>query len=442
MGYLRCGPRAPSSESNSALPPWSRLLEKGRLLQIALIHYAVPPIVGGVEAVVGRHARLMHAAGHAVRLLAARGAAPGAGIGYAELPLIGSRHPRVLAAKAGLDAGRVPADFEALTADILRALEPALSGVEVLIAHNVASLNKNLALTAALHLLNARPGAPHLILWHHDLAWTTPRYQPELHPGLPWELLSSPWPRARQVVVSEARRHELAALMGLPPGDITVVPNGIDLDHLYKLEPQTRDLAAAMGLAEADPLLLLPVRLTRRKNIELALNVLARLRAESLPHAMLVVTGPEGPHNPANAAYRQELLALRDRLHLGGAAHFCAEYTTEFLPDAVIADFFRLADALFLPSREEGFGIPLIEAAVTRLPVFCSDIAPLRALGQGDAVYFAPDADPAAIADVVARRLAGDSAARFAARARREFTWEAVYARHVAPLLVRQESTL
>jgi len=101
----------------------------------------------------------------------------------------------------------------------------------------------------------------------------------------------------------------------------------------------------------------------------------------------------------------------------------------------VVADFFRLADALFLPSREEGFGIPLVEAAFARLPVFCADIPPLRDLGGDDAAYFSPDADPEAVAALIAARLRADPAYRFAARARRSFTWESIYAAHIEPLL-------
>jgi glycosyltransferase involved in cell wall biosynthesis len=416
------------------------LAERDRLLQIALLHYSVPPSVGGVETVIGQHARLLVAAGHSVRLLAARGASPGPGVEYVEIPLAGSRHPRVLAVKTELDAGRVPPDFAALTADIGRALAAALTGVDVLVAHNVASLNKNLALTAALHHLNAQPGAPRLILWHHDLAFTTPRYQSELHAGWPWDLLARPWAGAQQLVVSEARRHELAQLMGLQLSQITVVPNGVEVALLLKLEPQTQALVAAMGLTAAAPLLLLPARLTRRKNIELALRTLAALRAGAFPDAMLVITGPEGPHNPANSAYRQELLVLRADLGLAGAAHFCLEHATGAMSDHVVADFYRLADALLLPSLEEGFGIPLIEAAVTRLPVFCSDIPPLRALGQGDVTYFAPTSDPAVVADLVAHRLNADPAARLAARARREYSWEAVFTHHLAPLFANQDN--
>jgi hypothetical protein len=43
-------------------------------LQVALLHYSVPPVVGVVESVLAHHARLLHEAGHTVQLFAARGA--------------------------------------------------------------------------------------------------------------------------------------------------------------------------------------------------------------------------------------------------------------------------------------------------------------------------------------------------------------------------------
>lgn len=398
-------------------------------MHIALIHYSAPPVVGGVESVLAQHARLMTQAGYTVRLLAARGEPISDQIQFIPLPLIDSRHPRVLAAKAQLDRGSVPADFEPLTAEISYALQNALANVDVLIAHNVCSLHKNLMLTAAIQRLDR----PRKILWHHDLAWTTPRYRAELHDGYPWDLLRTDW-GARHVVVSELRQRELADLMHIPIESIAVVPNGIVQATFFKLSPITLALLKQIDLAQAAPILLLPVRLTPRKNIELALRTLASLR-RSMPDAILIVTGPLGAHNPANEAYFEKLKNLRAELNLSGAAIFLAELSDTYLPDEVIADFYRLADALFMPSREEGFGIPIIEAAFSKLPVFCTDIAPLRALGQAEARYFSPDDDATHVAQLIAQRLQRDAAYHFAARVRRSFSWERIYLKHIAPLL-------
>jgi glycosyltransferase involved in cell wall biosynthesis len=148
-----------------------------------------------------------------------------------------------------------------------------------------------------------------------------------------------------------------------------------------------------------------------------------------------LITGPEGPHNPDNAAYKQKLFRLRDELNLQGAAHFLAEITPEYLPDAVIADFYRLADALLFPSREEGFGIPIIEAAFGRLPVFCADIPVLRELGGDDVSYFDPDESPRNVAKRIIKRLEAEATSRWARRAKHAYTWEQIYSLHIAPLI-------
>lgn len=403
-------------------------------MNIAILHYSVPPIVGGVESVIGHHARLMAANGHKVNLIAARGESLDAEITLTRLLLADSRHEEIAALKAELDHGTVPPQFEFLTDKLSADLQRILSGADVLISHNVCSLNKNLALTAALHKLHAAGSLPRLILWHHDLAWTTPRYQSELHDGYPWDLLRRDWGNTTHVVVSELRRTELSNLMSLDTDDIHVIPNGVDVERFYKLEEKSRQLFQRTSLLDSAPILLLPVRLTPRKNIELALRTLSELK-KTYPQAALVVTGPLGPHNADNVHYFSMLKTLRAQLKLEGSAHFLAEYSDEFLPDEVIADFFRAADALFFPSREEGFGIPLIEAAFSRTPAFCADIPPLRELGLNDAHYFSADEDPSRVAAMIASFFEGSPTAKLALRVRATFRWEAIYLQQIAPLL-------
>lgn len=403
-------------------------------MRIALLHYSSPPVVGGVESVLAHHARLMANAGHSVTILTGRGEEFDERIKVRALPRLDSRHPEVMEVKEFLDAGKHTPAFEMLREKIKQDLLEELKECDVLIAHNVASLHKNLALTAALHEAHTLPAFPRLILWHHDLAWTTPRYRTELHDGPPWDLLRTPWERVTQVVISEVRKRELAELLGISGASIRVIPNGVDRRAFFKFEAKTIELSERLKLWDADPLLLLPVRLTPRKNIELALRVMAELRRE-YPNAMLLVTGPEGPHNPNNQAYKKKLLHLRGELGLQGAVHFLAEITPEFLPDAVIADFYHIADALFFPSREEGFGIPLIEAAFSKMPVFCADIAVLRELGGEDVTYFAADANPLEVAEQVRVRLEAEMSSRWARRAKRSYAWEQIYSRYMVPLL-------
>jgi len=344
-----------------------------------------------------------------------------------------SRHPDVLAIKLELDAGNVPLKFAGLV-DVLTAnLNEILDDADVLVAHNVCSLNKNLALTAALWNLSNRDH-PRTILWHHDLAWTTPRYRAEMHDGYPWDLLRQAWPGVKQVTISEMRQHELAELFQLDKDDIAVVPNGVDVARFHKLEKQTREYVKQLDLLHASPLLLLPVRITPRKNIELALRVCINL-LQHFPDTKLVVTGPLGPHNPANVKYFEKLAALRKELGLDKIVCFLAELTAEFIPDEIISDFYHLADALFLPSREEGFGIPVLEAALAGLPIFCSDISPLRHLGGSYVTYFSPDADPNGLANTIAKSLSSNAVFQMRANVRRQYTWERIYARNIAPLI-------
>jgi hypothetical protein len=106
-------------------------------MKIALMHYSTPPVVGGVESVMAHHARLMTAAGHSVRIIAARGEPLSRETDFIRLPLADSLHPEILAVKNELDAGRVPPAFEKLAADLVLQVGSAASGADVLIAHNI-----------------------------------------------------------------------------------------------------------------------------------------------------------------------------------------------------------------------------------------------------------------------------------------------------------------
>ena len=179
-------------------------------LTIAILHYAGPPIVGGVEATIAAHARVMAADGHRVRVVVGRGGPLQPGVEVRVEPELDSRGAEVEQVARELAAGTAGPAFEALTTRIAGRLDQAFAGVDVAIVHNVLTLHKNLAFTAALHRLHSAGRAPRLLAWCHDLAWLDPLYTPALHTGYPWKLLRMPWPGVRYVVVSSDRRALLA----------------------------------------------------------------------------------------------------------------------------------------------------------------------------------------------------------------------------------------
>ncbi|MDL1900520.1 glycosyltransferase family 4 protein [Anaerolineae bacterium CFX9] len=408
--------------------------------RVAILHYASPPVVGGVEATIAFHARGLAARGYHVRVISGRGGTFDPRVETVILPRLGSTHPDVLGVKRALDQGTVPPEFEPLVTQIVQELRPVLEDCDAVITHNAHSLNKNLPFTAALAKLT-EDLSTRWIAWCHDLAWTNSQYQPELREGYPYDLLRTVWNDTVYVTVSEARRPELAELLRIDPGAVEVVVPGVDPAGFFHWTPVMQRLADRLGWMDADGLLLLPARLTRRKNIALALRVLAEIRSQSGCDYRLIVTGPPGPHNPANPGYLGELLDLRRDLELDSSVHFLYQYGESeddpLIPDdATMANLYLTCDALFFPSTQEGFGIPVLEAGLAGIPAFCADIPPLRGTGGEDAFYFDPvNGAPAEIAALVLRTLDNDPRFRLRNRVRQQFRWDAIIDHQIIPLI-------
>jgi glycosyltransferase involved in cell wall biosynthesis len=91
-----------------------------------------------------------------------------------------------------------------------------------------------------------------------------------------------------------------------------------------------------------------------------------------------------------------------------------------------VPDLYRGAALVVLPSRAEGFGLPVIEAMACGVPVICSDLPVLRELADGVAIFCDPN-DPAAFADAMASMLdatSNSSRRQLGIERARAFTWE------------------
>ena len=383
----------------------------------------------GAEIVVA-HARLFADHGYAVQVIAGRGKAFDTRVPIEIIREADSKSPRVLKVNAELARGIASEKFHALVNDLSRQLTRSLAKCDVLIAHNVLSLHKNLALTASLKNL-ADAHKIKIIAWCHDFAWSDPQYASDVHPGAPWEWLKQPWAGVKYVVVSEARKDELRKLWNAG-NPIAVVPPGIDAGEFLGITKTTMRWARDLALLDTAPLLLLPARLTRRKNIERAMEITVALIERGI-NAKLIVTGPLGPHNPSNAAYLKQLRARRKSLGVENAVVFRYEFGV--VSDAILRDLYLLSDALLFPSEREGFGIPLLEAGLARLPIFCTDLPPFRETACEYAHYFSPDESADAIAAQITTFFENDRVYQMKKRVVTEFGWEKIFVQQIEPLL-------
>ncbi|HEX2995988.1 MAG TPA: glycosyltransferase family 4 protein [Anaerolineales bacterium] len=411
------------------------------------LHYSAPPVIGGVENVMLAHARLFFEAGHPTAIIAGRGGkeALPSGVDFIHIPELDSQHPQILQLSRELDQGTVPANFEQMVTQIAERLAPALASIDTLIVHNIFTKHFNLPLTVALFRLLDQGVIHHCIAWCHDFTWTSPNSRSKVHPGQPWDLLRTRRPDTTYVTISQERQHDLAALFGCPPEQIWVIYNGVQPDELLAISTIGRDLIDRLGLWDSDLNLLMPVRVTQAKNMELALHVAAALKERGV-RPKFVVTGPPDPHDEKNMEYFHELLRLREKVGASEEMRFVHESGSNpanpFTIDMpVVAELLRVSDALFLPSRREGFGMSILEAGLVGIPVFSSDAVPAaNEIGAADVVRFSPEAQPQHIAELIMKWMEESSVLHLRRRVRRDLTWQSIFQREILPLLDRNAS--
>ncbi len=410
-------------------------------MKTAILHYTAPGVIGGVEAVIQAHARQFAARGLPLAVIAGRGdpAALPEGVELILVPEIDSQHPAVLQASAQLERGILPENFAAQVDSLTGTLRPLLAGVDRLIVHNVFSKHFNLPLTAALLRLLDEGTPASAIAWCHDLTWTSESSRRKVHDGYPWNLLKTPHPRLRYVAVSMQRQMEVGQSFGLPADQIAIIYNGVDPAELLGLSPQGAALVERLDLWSADLALLMPVRVTRAKNIEYALEFVAELRRMGCD-ARLVLTGPPDPHDENSMSYYRQLLDLRARLGLEKHLRFVYESGPQpgqgYLIDAsLVSELYRVCDVMFLPSHHEGFGMPVLEAGLRGMPVICTAVPAALEIALEDAFVFPHHTEAERLAMDVLEWVEDDPTLRLRKRVRREYTWEAIFEHRVLPLL-------
>jgi glycosyltransferase involved in cell wall biosynthesis len=188
------------------------------------------------------------------------------------------------------------------------------------------------------------------------------------------------------IAVSSSTRDDLVRLMGVPPGRVAVVPNGVG-EEMQPLDPA---LVAAHRARHGlpDRLILFVGTLEPRKNVLTLLEAFACLCGRpGFSHHLAIVGGKGWYYGEIDGAV--ERLGLRERVIFAG-----------FVPQEELPLWYNTADLFVYPSLYEGFGLPPLEAMACGTPVVVSNVSALPEV-VGEAGLRVPPLDAEALAAAI-----------------------------------------
>ena len=249
----------------------------------------------------------------------------------------------------------------------------------------------------------------------HDLIY---RFDPGSHLPLNRIYLNTMMPRFLRtadavIAVSECSQRDAMRLYGTPADKVHVIPEGVDARFKPVASQQVAQVRDKFHLPEH--FVLCVGTLEPRKNYSLLFEALAACREQGHSAWPLIIAGKPGwLYEPI--LQRISDLGLQDLVR-----------TTGFFPDEDLPALYNAATLLAMPSRYEGFGLPVLEAMACGTPVVCSNTSSLPEVA-GEAALLVPPDDVRAWTQAIARvwnegTLRAQMRARGFAQAS-HFTWE------------------
>jgi glycosyltransferase involved in cell wall biosynthesis len=275
---------------------------------------------------------------------------------------------------------------------------------------------------APYYSIPLRPGIP-VVVTIHDVTYFA---EPEVHNPVKATYIKAATRTAvrrasRLIVPSKATRDEMVRLLAADPTRIDVAYHGVDHEIFHRpSEDERRRVSDRLGL-HGHPYIAFLGALEPRKNVPNLIRGWVRAVSGLTDVPALVLAGSGGWDDEVDSALADVPLQLRV-LRPG------------YLRWSSLPGFFGGALVVALPSRGEGFGLPVLEAMSCGSTVLTTHRSSLPEVG-GDAVaYTEPDPESIGtamstlIGDADRRRRLADAAAARAG----EFTWTASAEAHLA----------
>jgi len=231
------------------------------------------------------------------------------------------------------------------------------------------------------------------------------------------DVLMATTPQQRDILV--------AGEYDAPREKIRVIPPGYDDTRFFPVSSASR-LAIKQDLDLEGRIVLALGRMAKNKGYDLLLRAMAVVFKRVDDVRLLLAVGSTEPNDDETRQVEQ-LTRLADELGVRDRVMF-----RDYIPDELLADYYRAADVFALSSRYEPFGMTAVEAMACGTPTVVTTEGGLweQVTWGLEALYanpFDPDAFGHAIAAVVMHPRVRDQLAKFGSqKARSRFTWTGV----------------
>ena len=227
----------------------------------------------------------------------------------------------------------------------------------------------------------ARRGLPSVVTMH-DVAWRT---FPDMYK--PWDRVIYDWKygwsarHATHVVcISESTKRDVIRFYGVPEQRISVIYQPAQTtfyEPMDKVEAARR-VSEALPYLNSEPYILTVGSINSRKNLLGMVKAYERLPRDSRPH--FVVVGDGGEYRKTVERYISDHGGMDGVIHIESNIH-----------DALtLKALYTQAQLLMYPSFYEGFGLPVVEAALQCCPVITSNVSSLPEAAGDAAIQCSP----------------------------------------------------